>query len=218
MEFPPKVVASITSMDEAKEAVALGADIIEARVDLSPEEPQRLVDGVYRLNKPVIVTIRPAWEGGAFKGSDRERAKLFKSLIPVADFIDVELRAENVDELVALTEGTDALSIVSYHDFEKMPSKKEMLDIIVRCHEKGDIAKLAAKPASLRDVLRLFEVTLKSKRPICTIAMGEVGAHSRIVAPVYGSLLTYGYVRKPVAPGQMRVDKILKGLKLLGLR
>lgn len=218
MEFPPKVVASITSMDEAKEAVALGADIIEARVDLSPEEPQRLVDGVYRLNKPVIVTIRPTWEGGAFKGSDRERAKLFKALVPVADYIDVELRAENVDEIVALTEGTDALSIVSYHDFEKMPGKKEMLDIIVRCHEKGDIAKLAATPASLRDVLRLFEVTLKSKRPLCAIAMGEVGAHSRIVAPVYGSLLTYGYVRKPVAPGQMRVDKILEGLKLLGLR
>ena len=67
-------------------------------------------------------------------------------------------------------------------------------------------------------VLGLFEATLSAKRPVCTIAMGEIGAHSRIIAPVYGSLLTYGYVRKPVAPGQMRVDQVLEGLRLLGLR
>ncbi len=218
MEFPPKVVATVMSLDEAKEAVSLGSDIIEVRVDLVKEEPQSLVERIFKLNKPLIITVRPEWEGGSFKGNDRERVKLFKALVPVADYIDVELRAPNVDELVALTEGTDALSIISYHDFEKCPSKKEMMDIIVQCHEKGDIAKLAVTPGSLRDVLRLFEVALKSQRPLCTIAMGEMGAHSRIVAPVYGSQFTYGYVRKPVAPGQMRVDKILEGLRLLGLR
>ncbi|HTY92079.1 MAG TPA: type I 3-dehydroquinate dehydratase [Methanocella sp.] len=218
MEFPTKVVASVTSLDEAKEGVALGADVIEVRVDLAQEKPQQLVESVYRLNRPIIITIRPAWEGGAYAGSALERAKLFKALIPVADYIDVELRAENVEEIVSYTEGTDALSIISYHDFERAPPKKDMMDIIVRCHEKGDIAKLAVTPGSLRDVLRLFEVTLKSEKPICTIAMGELGAHSRIVAPVYGSQLTYGYVRKPVAPGQMRVDLIAEGLKALGLR
>lgn len=73
-------------------------------------------------------------------------------------------------------------------------------------------------PHSLNDVLRLYEVTIKAKRPCCTIAMGMLGKHSRIMAPVYGSVLTYGYVKKPVAPGQMRVDKIIEGLHLLGLR
>jgi 3-dehydroquinate dehydratase-1 len=48
--------------------------------------------------------------------------------------------------------------------------------------------------------------------------MGSLGLHSRICAPVYGSLLTYGYVRRPVAPGQIRVDRLLEGLKILGLR
>jgi len=154
MEFPPKVVASVTSLDEAKEAASLGADIIEVRADLVREEPQPLVENIFRLNKPLIITVRPTWEGGAYSGSDKGRAKLFKALVPVADFIDVELRAPNVDELVALTEGTDALSIISYHDFEKCPSKKVMMDLVVKCHEKGDIAKLAVTPGSLRDVLR----------------------------------------------------------------
>ncbi len=213
-----KVVASVTSLDEAKEAVALGADVIEARVDLAAEEPQLLVESMDGLDKPLIVTIRPTWEGGAFKGSDGERAHIFKKLIPVADYIDVELRAKNIDEIVSLTEGSGALSIVSYHDFEKTPSKKEMFDILARCREKGDVAKLAVMPGSLQDVLALFEVTLKAQKPVCTIAMGDTGMHSRLMAPIYGSLFTYGYVRKPVAPGQMRVDKIIEGLQILGLR
>ncbi len=93
-----------------------------------------------------------------------------------------------------------------------------MLSIIDRCLEKGAIAKLAVMPKDMTDVLRLLEVTLVSKRPVCTISMGSLGMHSRIVAPVYGSLLTYGYVRRPVAPGQIRVDRLLEGLKILGLR
>ncbi len=218
MDFPPKVVAAVRSLDEAKEAVALGADVIEVRVDLATKVPLTLVENIFRLDKPIIVTIRPVWEGGAFKGSEGERVGIFSKLIPMADYIDVELRAKNIDELVALTEGTEAHSIVSYHDFEKTPSRKEMIDILASCHEKGDVAKLAVMPRSLEDVLGLFEATLSAKRPVCTIAMGDIGAHSRIMAPVYGSLLTYGYVKKPTAPGQMRVDKIIEGLKLLGLR
>lgn len=218
MDFPPKVVASVTSPEEAKEAVALGADVIEVRVDLADDEPEILVEEIYRLDRPIIVTIRPEWEGGRFKGSDSERASMFKALIPFADYIDVELRAGNAGEIAALTEGSEAMSIVSYHDFEKTPSTDEMLDIVARCQAKGDVAKLAVMPQSLEDVLKLYHVLLKSKRPVCAIAMGDTGMHSRIMAPVYGSLLTYGYVRKPVAPGQMRIDRILEGLRVLGLR
>jgi len=214
----PKVVAVVASVEEAKEAIALGADVMEARVDLAAEEPQLFLENIDGLNKPLIVTIRPAWEGGAFKGSDGERALLFKKLMPMADYIDVELRAKNLDEIVRLTIGSGAISIVSYHDFQKTPPQKDMLDILARCREKGDIAKLAVMPGGPEDVLALYEATLKAEKPLCTIAMGAIGMHSRLVAPVYGSILTYGYVREPVAPGQMRVDKIIEGLRILGLR
>ena len=218
MDFPPKVVASVTSPDEAREAVVLGADIIEVRVDLASGAPETLVESIFQLDKPIIVTIRPTWEGGAYTGSDSDRAGIFTQLMPMADYIDVELRAKNIDELMSLTEGSEAHTIISYHDFEKTPAVNEMIDILAHCHEKGDIAKLAVMPRNLEDVLGLLEATIRAKRPVCTIAMGEIGAHSRIMAPLYGSLLTYGYVKKPVAPGQMRVDKIVEGLRLLGLR
>ena len=219
MDFPPKVVASVTTKDDAREAVALGADIVEVRVDLVGSDGVALVEGIYYdLGCPLIVTIRPPFEGGKFAGSDAERVRLFKELAPYADFIDVELRAENLDELIATIQGTDAVPIVSYHDFDRTPSNEEMLSIINRSVEKGAIAKLAVTPKDMTDVLRLLEVTLVSKRPVCTISMGSIGQHSRLVAPVYGSLLTYGYVRRPVAPGQIRVDQLLEGLRILGLR
>jgi 3-dehydroquinate dehydratase I len=219
MAFPPQVVASITSRDDAREAASLGADLVEIRVDLIESDPLELVESVYRDARcPIIVTIRPGFEGGKFTGSEEERLKLFKVLAPYARFVDVELRAPQVEKLAATVKGTDAVPIVSYHDFESTPPDAEMLSIIDRCLEKGAIAKLAVMPQDMTDVLRLLEVTLVSKRPVCTIAMGSLGMHSRIVAPVYGSLLTYGYVRRPVAPGQIRVDRLLEGLKILGLR
>ncbi len=217
MDFP-KVVASVASHGQAREAVRLGADMIEVRVDLAREDPQILIEKVFRLGKPIIVTIRPSWEGGSFKGDDTERLELFKKLIPMAGYIDVELRARNLDDIIRLTEGSDVMAIVSYHDFEKTPPCGEMLDVISRCLEKGDVAKLAVMPSCLGDVLRLLEVTLSSRRPVCTMAMGDIGAHSRIIAPVYGSAFSYGHAGEPLAPGQMRVDKIMEGLRLLGLR
>ena len=219
MDFPPKVVASVTSKDDAKEAIALGADVVEVRVDLVGGDGQGLVESIYHdLGCPIIVTIRPKFEGGEFDGTDAERVRLFRKLTPYADFADFELRAENLDELLTTITGTDAVPIVSYHDFDRTPSNEEMLSIINRSVEKGAIGKLAVTPKDMTDVLRLLEVTLKSKRPVCTISMGSLGQHSRLVAPVYGSLLTYGYVRRPVAPGQIRVDQLLEGLRILGLR
>lgn len=219
MNFPPKVVASIVNKEEAKEAMALGADIVEVRADIAMGDPAALVESIYMdVGCPMIVTIRPEYEGGHYKGTDMQRLPIFKKLAPYADYIDVELRASNLDELVKVCEGQDCMPIVSYHDFKETPQNEEMLSIISRAVEKGSIAKLAVTPNSLYDVLRLYAVTIRSNRPVCTISMGELGSHSRIMAPVYGSLLTYGYVRRPVAPGQIRVDRILEGLKILGLR
>jgi 3-dehydroquinate dehydratase-1 len=219
MDFSISIVASVISVEEAKEALALGADIIETRLDLTDEDPLHLVESIYMsMECRIIATLRPEYEGGKYKGSDEERLQVFKKLIPIVDFIDIELRASNVDDILDAMEGADAVPIVSYHDFIKTPSNEEMLDIIDRASKKGGIAKLAVMPQSFNDVLRLFEVTLISRRPVCTIAMGEFGKHSRIISPVYGSCLTYGYVRKPVAPGQLRVDEIRGCLKTLGLK
>jgi 3-dehydroquinate dehydratase-1 len=40
------------------------------------------------------------------------------------------------------------------------------------------------------------------------MAMGNYGGISRIAAPLFGSLFSYGYLRKPLVPGQMAAVKI----------
>jgi 3-dehydroquinate dehydratase len=47
--------------------------------------------------------------------------------------------------------------------------------------------------------------------------MGRLGKHTRVIAPFYGSVLTYAAVDSEVsaAPGQFQVDEIKKILELL---
>jgi len=47
--------------------------------------------------------------------------------------------------------------------------------------------------------------------PTSLMGMGDVGRHLRAVAPIYGSVLTYGYIGSPTAPGQIPV-KALRGV------
>ena len=84
----------------------------------------------------------------------------------------------------------------------------------------ADIAKLAVMPHSMRDVLDLLESYTGcqgSGRAVCTIAMGKLGKHTRVIAPFYGSVLTYASVESTVsaAPGQLPVDELKKIMELL---
>jgi 3-dehydroquinate dehydratase-1 len=91
-----------------------------------------------------------------------------------------------------------------------------MQKILDDCFDAGaDIAKLAVMPESMQDVLNLLQVTHDSRAPVCTISMGDLGKHSRIVASCYGSVLTYGSVGDAVAPGQLRVDELKTVLEML---
>ena len=84
----------------------------------------------------------------------------------------------------------------------------------------ADIAKLAVMPQSMEDVLNLLRVTLDFRnegKSVCTIAMGKPGKHTRVVAPLYGSVLTYASVESSAAaaPGQLPVDEVKKIMELL---
>ncbi|MCX9081389.1 MAG: type I 3-dehydroquinate dehydratase [Candidatus Methanoperedens sp.] len=220
MAFPcnRSVVASIgknpiTTSIKAKE---LGADILELRIDLISEDPHKILKDLKELRLPVIITNRMKKEGGAWTGSETRRIQELISLIPYADAVDIELCAPDRDIVVKKATNAGKKIIISTHDFQNTPDVKTMEDSIRESFDAGaDIAKLAVMPHSLDDVLHLFEVTLHSCGPVCTIAMGDIGKHSRAISPLYGSVMTYGYVDIPVAPGQLRVDELKYMLKLL---
>ncbi len=220
MTFPcnRSVVASIgkNPVNTSIKAKEMGADILELRIDLIREDPIRILKDLKELGLPVIITNRMKKEGGAWTGSETRRIHELVSLIPHADAVDIELGASNRDLVVKKAKNAGKKIIISMHDFQSTPDLKTLEDSIRESFDAGaDIAKLAVMPHSLDDVLHLLEVTLHSSGAVCTIAMGEIGKHSRAISPLYGSVMTYGYVDIPVAPGQLRVDELKYMLKLL---
>jgi 3-dehydroquinate dehydratase-1 len=200
----------------ANKAKQLGADILELRIDLLSEKSQRILAELKKLELPVIITNRMADQGGSWQGSEEERIRELLLLLPLADAVDIELCARYRERVVNKARNAGKTVIISTHDFQKTPDNKVMDGIIRESLEAGaDIAKLAVMPGSLCDVLRLLEVTLHAKGPVCMIAMGATGKHSRVIAPVYGSVMTYGYVDTPTAPGQLRIDELKNLLKML---
>ncbi len=218
LELNKSIVASIgkAPLDSAIKAKKLGADLLELRIDLLDVEARKILPELKRLGLPLIITNRMKQEGGAWKGSEAQRIQKLLSLLPFADAVDIELCAEKRDDVIEKVKSLEKTVIISTHDFQRTPGYDVMMGIINESFEAGaDIAKLAVMPHSFEDTLRLLEVTLHSKGAVCTIALGDIGMHSRVIAPLYGSVMTYGYVDTPTAPGQFRVDELKGILKIL---
>ncbi len=219
------VVAAISEdpIETARSAKMLGADILEIRFDLlnitTPHDAEKLVNDIKSAtNLPCIATNRLQSEGGKWSGTEEDRIALLIDILELVDAVDIELSAgEDVrNKVVQSAKSTGKTVIVSSHDFNRTPAVDRMRKTLDDCFNVGaDIAKLAVMPESMQDVLNLLQVTHDSRAPVCTISMGDLGKHSRIVASCYGSVLTYGSVGDAVAPGQLRVDELKTVLEML---
>ena len=208
-----RIVAVLGAEGAQGVTAASEADMIELRLDLVNEPIQAIKAVRLATTKPIIATNRLKTEGGMFQGSERERIELLLQAAPFADFVDIELLAELRDEFMARV---NKPVIVSYHDFLGMPDEDEMATILENMKKTGAIyAKIAVTPKNLRDNLRILGLLLDADMPLCMIAMGNIGRHLRAVAPLYGSVLTYGFVAKSTAPGQMSLAELRLAKKLL---
>jgi len=217
----PAIVATIGErvMESASRAVRLGADAIELRLDMMDrgedlhEILSRLRD---RFNIPIIITNRMAEEGGNWRGSEDERVNVLRSLLPLADVVDIELRAPQRETVISEARRLEKTVIVSAHDFKRTPPPAELKRILEEEQAVGgDISKLAVTPQRPRDVLNLLEAGLNASFPVCIIAMGDLGRHTRVIASLYGSRLTYASVDEAMAPGQLRIDRVREIMKTI---
>ena len=207
------LIVAVLGMEGAEGLKAASeADMIELRLDLVNEPIQAIKAVRLATTKPIIATNRLKTEGGMFQGSERERIELLLKAASFADFVDIELLAELRDEFMARV---NKPVIVSYHDFLGMPDEDEMATILENMKKTGAIyAKIAVTPKNLRDNLRILGLLLDADMPLCMIAMGNIGRHLRSVAPLYGSVLTYGFVAKSTAPGQMSLAELILAKKM----
>ena len=219
------IVAAIgdNPVETAKTAKELGADILEIRIDLLDikdlKDARQVIERVKSTTKlPCIVTNRSQTEGGRWAGSEEDRIALLLGVLSFVDAVDIELSSDDImlNLLIAKARTSEKTVIISSHDFAATPTVAEMKKMLDESFKLGaDIAKLAVMPNSRQDVLDLLQVTLDAKEPVCTISMGDMGIHTRIVAPFYGSVLIYGSVNNAVAPGQLKVDELKAAMEML---
>jgi 3-dehydroquinate dehydratase-1 len=210
----PRVVAAGGEAEVGALAAAEGADLVELRADLFDDpRPDPIVAALARLRsagRPVILTVRAAAEGGRPLDEARRRA-LYLAGLPHADAFDVEIASTALAaEVAPAARAAGRTVILSAHALDATPPRDALLALVDRAAALGaDVTKLAAHARHLDDVRTLLEVTLAARaRGVVTLAMGPWGALSRIVLPAAGSLLTYGSVGRPTAPGQLPVAEL----------
>ncbi|MGB9628723.1 MAG: type I 3-dehydroquinate dehydratase [Thermodesulfobacteriota bacterium] len=104
--------------------------------------------------------------------------------------------------------------ILSWHDFKKTPSLKELRILLEEMKKRGaDIAKIVSFARSLEDNLKLLSlIPYGRERSLETIAfcMGDMGKMSRIFSLLFGAPWTYASMDKShlSAPGQLTVKEI----------
>lgn len=214
---------------ETREAVAAGPDLLEWRMDyfsgVSDQDDVIALLGDLREaggDLPLIATLRSEREGGQATGLTPAAAvELLEAVCcsGVADFIDVELGTAPADRrrLIDAAHAGRAQVIGSFHDFAATPDRADMLAKFAEAAACGaDVAKVAVMPRSPEDVLTLLQATLLAQRdvgiPLISMAMGPIGAVSRVVGWVFGSSVTFAAGQGPSAPGQLPVADLKRAL------
>ncbi|HSC29563.1 MAG TPA: type I 3-dehydroquinate dehydratase [Vicinamibacterales bacterium] len=200
--------ATMEALRSARDA-AEGADVVELRLDgVDRPDPAAAIAG---RTRPVIVTCRPQWEGGWFRGSEDERQRLLEAAATSgAEFIDVEASASFAGDLIRSRGGRG--TVLSMHTFGPAPS--DIADRYQALKSRGaEVVKLAVEVSALSDTLPLFELGAAAGRETgepghVLVAMGPAGVPTRICAARLGNRWTYAGAG--IAPGQIAPARLLR--------
>jgi 3-dehydroquinate dehydratase/shikimate dehydrogenase len=215
-------VTAPTTAELRRRRDAVGdADLVELRLDtVSDPDVAGALEG---RHQPVVVTCRPTWEGGQFRGSEEERRHMLEEALDQgADYVDVEWRA-NFTDVVARLSGRRI--VLSMHDFDAMPG--DLIDRSRAMRATGaEVIKIAAKAGCLADSVRLLDLAAsfgEHERRVL-IGMGPAGIATRVLANRFGSAWTYagamggiGQVTPAQLVGQYRFRDLTASSDIYGL-
>jgi 3-dehydroquinate dehydratase / shikimate dehydrogenase len=195
--------ATTAELRQKRDAVA-DADLIELRLD-TVGDPSA-AGALAGRTRPVIVTCRPAWEGGEFRGSEEARKQILADALSLgAEYVDLEWRA-HFDDLIA--EGGRRI-VLSAHDYHGVP-----IDLDARVHAMrstgAGIVKIAATLKSLSDCVTLLELGTRPdpQDGMVLLGMGPYGLPTRLLAGRFGSAWTYAGALTDI--GQLSARSLLK--------
>jgi 3-dehydroquinate dehydratase-1 len=209
----PRVVGTLSTLAPRR---ALPGDIVEMRLDrirYGADWLDRCV-ALQSGGKPVLLTIRLRAEGGAWEAGEEERLELYRQGLRELAAVDVELRSVICRQVAREAARLQKPSIISYHDFANTPPLRELCAIVKQAHQIGSIAKVSTLIQRESDVEVLRSLLRRRwARPLCVIGMGRAWSKTRVLFATLGSCLTYGYLDKPTAPGQISAAELVRRLR-----
>ncbi|CAK8722088.1 3-dehydroquinate dehydratase [Candidatus Electrothrix laxa] len=229
-----KICVSLAGADVAALAAQAGqvadrAEVIEVRLDSMqhPDVPACCA----ALDKPLLFTNRPNWEGGAFDRSEEQRIEpLLEAIQQQAAYVDYELRAEQClrkQLLKAMSDGPTRM-ILSWHNFEDTPPQEELEKILAQMVESGArtdktdriVGKIVTTAHSSEDALRVLRLQEQAKAanfPLSCFCMGDPGRVTRLATLYLGGYMSYACLNdaEATAPGQLSLEQLQKLTALL---
>lgn len=174
----------------------------------------------------LLITFRTKGESGKMALSENDYFKTLYGIIEkkIGDAVDIELyhNKRRIREFVKTAHKKGTIVIMSNHDFEKTPSKEEVIMHLHRMIGLGaDVVKIAVMLNSRTDVLTLLqaakEFPSKLPTPLITISMGNLGKISRLAGGIFGSALIFAAVAQTSALGQIELTHLKQELEYLHL-
>lgn len=169
---------------------------------------------------PVICVCKKPNEGGKFKGTHSEIARLLSDAAKYgAEYIDLPIQV--IKKSNSIFDFRGSILISSFHDFKKTPSLQSMLAKARGMKKRGaDIVKIAVTARSFEDtftLISLAQILQDEKIPHILIAMGKKGTLSRVLTPFLGGAIMFAplSLRHATANGQLTVKELREAWELI---
>jgi len=217
---------------EAASVLAKKPDVIEWRVDFfeAIDDTRAVLDTARALRAalgrtPLIFTRRSDREGGQRVAiDDAAVAELYHAVSAsgLVQFVDFEMANDPalVRRVRESARAHDTRLILSYHNTGYTPGVDELVARYLEGERLGgDVAMVQVMPRDMEDVLTLLSATLradaKARIPLIAIALGPLGAVSRMVGGLFGSGLSFAVGESASAPGQIPIGDLVTVLDII---
>jgi len=186
---------------------AIGAEAIELRLDFLDSIDLEKIKKLQKYwGKTTIFSLRKKESGGKYLQPDKKRyydlSRLF-SLKPSFFDLEHDTSLEFVEKMKNLY--PDVKIIFSYHNFLNTPPDLNEVYQSLK-NPFADLYKISTFANNSIDALRVLDfIKEKKDDKLIVIPMGENGSFARVLSKIYESKITYTYVDKKSAAGQISI-------------
>lgn len=206
---------------ETPETLAAQCDIAEIRLDLLHEEVAERGADLWKhlLPFPLLFTARRKSEGSPYDLAVETRISLLRTALADASLIDIEVASvPEMIELVSELKTGKVPWVGSFHDFERLPPREELIARAAAAKAAGASAfKVAATLQTMDDLTALAHFQISEPEiPLSTMGMGVLAPVSRLLCAQAGSVLNYGFIgERSTAPGQWSARQLKTAIRSL---